>query len=354
MPLFTELSLTAQTAYAQLFDAASAAELSRSVANLSGSFAQKTVKGRVYWYFQHTDLSGMPRQIYVGPDTPKVRALVAMRANAPAADLLRALARSAIALGCQPLLARHFRVIRRLLDHGFFKAGGVLVGTHAFLAYGNLLGVSWGDASRTQVVDFAHAGKSVSIALPANIEVDVHRAIESLEMGFLPISGRAGKAGATYLNPKEPDFRLDFLTPRHRSGDVPIEHPQLHVTMQPLRFMEYSLENVVQVALFCAEGTGVVNVPHPARYALHKLLIYGERSASYTQKANKDMAQAGALLSWFKTYRPWEVEEAWKDITGRGKGWVSRLERGIKALDLWVPELGVTDWLKLPKTTSML
>jgi len=348
MPRFTELSLSAQTAYAQLFDAASAAELSRSVANLAGSFAQKTVKGRVYWYFQYTDLAGKSRQIYVGPDTPEVRRLVELRANAPGADALRALARSAIALGCQPLIARHFRVMRRLLDHGFFKAGGVLVGTHAFLAYGNLLGVRWGDASRTQDVDFAHAGKSVSIALPSNIEVDVHRAIESLEMGFLPVSGLAGKAGATYLNPKEPDFRLDFLTPRHRGGDAPIEHPRLHVTMQPLRFIEYSLENVVQVALFSAEVAGVVNVPHPARYALHKLLIYGERSGSFTQKANKDLAQAAALLDWFKTYRPWEVEEAWQDMVNRGKGWVGRVERGIKALDRWASDLGVADWLKRP------
>lgn len=348
MPRFTELSLSAQTAYAQLFDAASAAELSRSVANLAGSFAQKTVKGRVYWYFQHTDLAGISRQIYVGPDTPEVRRLVELRANAPGADALRALARSAIALGCQSLVARHFRVIRRLLDHGFFKAGGVLVGIHAFLAYGNLLGVRWGDASPTQDVDFAHAGKSVSIALPSNIEVDVHRAIESLEMGFLPVSGLAGKAGATYLDPKEPDFRLDFLTPRHRGSDAPIEHPRLHVIMQPLRFIEYSLENVVQVALFSAEVTGVVNVPHPARYALHKLLIYGERSSSFTQKANKDLAQAAALLDWFKIYRPWEVEEAWQDMVNRGKGWVGRVERGIKALDRRAPDLGVADWLKWP------
>lgn len=346
MPRFIELSLSAQTAYAQLFDAANAAELSRSVANLAGSFAKKTVKGRVYWYFQYADLVGMSRQIYVGPDTPAVRKLVELRASAPGLDALRALARSAIALGCQPLVGRHFRVIRRLLDHGFFKAGGVLVGTHAFLAYGNLLGVSWGDSSRTQDVDFAHAGRSLSIALPTNIEVDVHRAIESLEMGFLPISGLAGKVGATYLNPKEPDFRLDFLTPRHRGGDAPIEHPRLHVTLQPLRFIEYSLENVVQVALFSAEGTGVVNVPHPARYALHKLLIYGERSGSFTQKANKDLAQAAALLDWFKHYRPWEVEEAWLDMIGRGKGWSSRVMRGIAALDRWAPEIGVADWLK--------
>ncbi len=31
-------------------------------------------------------------------------------------------------------------MIRRLSEYGFFRAGGVLVGTHAFLSYGNLLG----------------------------------------------------------------------------------------------------------------------------------------------------------------------------------------------------------------------
>lgn len=83
-------------------------------------------------------------------------------------------------------------------------------------------------------------------------------------------------------------------------------------------------------------------------YALHKLRVYGERSGSFTQKANKDLAQAAALLGWFKIYRPWEVEEAWQDMSNRGKGWVSRVKRGMKALDQWAPELGVADWLKLP------
>lgn len=70
--------------------------------------------------------------------------------------------------------------------------------------------------------------------------------------------------------------------------------------------------------------------------------------ASFTPKPNKDLAQAGALLGWFKIYRPWEAEEAWQDVIGRGKGWVNRVERGMKALDRWAPELGVGDWLKRP------
>jgi hypothetical protein len=348
MALYTELSLTAQTAYAQLLEAALGAEHLRSVADLNGSFAAKTVKGHRYWYFQYTEPSGKLRQIYVGPDNEAVQALIERKATTSSQAALAALARSAIALGCAEILPRHFRVIRRLSEYGFFRAGGVLIGTHAFLAFGNQLGVAWGDSARTQDIDFAHAGKSVALALPTDIEVQTHEAIESLQMGFLPVSGLSTKAGASYLNPKEPDFRIDFLTPLHRGGETPYEHPQLHVTLQPLKFMEYSLEHVQQAVLFCAEGAVVVNVPHPARYALHKLLVYGERSGAFTIKSGKDLVQAVCLLALYKDRRPWEVEEAWNDLISRGKGWVSRATQGRDALGKAYPELGATDFLPLP------
>ena len=351
MARFTELPLSAQTAYAQLFEATLAFELSRSVANLRGSFARKTVKGREYWYFQFTDLGGTLRQLYVGPDSEQVRLLVSESKQSKGEPAVP-LARSAIALGCTPLLGRHFRVIRRLSEYGFFRAGGVLIGTHAFLSYGNLLGVRWGEGSRTQDVDLAHAGKNLAVALPATLQVDTHGAVESLQLGLLPIAGLAAKAGTTYLNPKDPEFRLDFLTTLHRGGDEPFEHPQLHVALQPLKFMEYVLENIGQVAVFSDEGSVAVNIPHPARYALHKLLVYGERRASYLQKAQKDLWQAAALLECLKARRPWEVEEGWADLIGRGAGWVTRAKQGLGALAKMAPELALEDWLRFPGARS--
>lgn len=351
MARYTPLSLTAQTAYAQLFDAALGTDTARTVANLRGSFAKKKVKGRDYWYFQYTDLGGKLRQIYVGPDSGEIRSL-AQQSKAPKAEPLAPLSRSAIALGCTPVLARHYRVIRRLSDYGFFKAGGMLVGTHAFLAYGNMLGVRWGEASRTQDMDFAHAGKNLALALPANVQIDTHAAIDSLQMGLLPMAGLLNKAGATYLNPKNPEFRLDFLTTLHRGGEKPYEHPQLGVALQPLKFMEYSLEHVVQAALFCAEGAVIVNVPHPARYALHKLLVYGERKGSYLQKSGKDLSQATALLAFFKELRAWEIDEAWADLISRGPGWRTRAKQGVAAVAKTAPELDAQMWLALPKKRS--
>ena len=257
----------------------------------------------------------------------------------PFGSFLAPLARAALALGCTGVLPRQFRVVRRLADYGFFQGGGVLIGTHAFLSYGNALGVRWSGQDRTQDIDFAHAGKSIALLLPSNLEVRTDDAVTSLGMGFLPVSSLRGKAGGSYLIPHEPEFRLDFLTPMHRGGDAPFEHPQLHVTLQPLPFMEFSLEHVEQAVLFCPDGAVLVNVPHPARFALQKLLVWGERTGAFRAKAGKDLAQAAHLLSWLWEHRRHEVEQAHDDLLARGRGWKSRFRQGVAALGKAYPDL---------------
>lgn len=344
-PLYAELPLSTQTAYAQLLDAALGAELVRSVADLSGSFNAKTVKGRIYWYFQYTEPSGKLRQVYVGPDNDALQRLMQRQRESGTAQSLGPLARSALALGCAGILPRHYRVIRRLADYGFFHAGGLLIGTHAFLAYGNMLGLRWGGQERTQDIDFAHAGKAVALVLPNDVQVKTDQAIESLHMGFLPVSGLSGKSGGTYLIPAEPEFRLDFLTPLHRGGDTPYLHPQLNITLQPLPFMEYSLEKFEQAVLFCDEGTVLVNVPSPERYALHKLLVFGERTGTFRAKSSKDLAQAACLCAYLWDHRREGLAEALKDLLSRGKGWVSRYKQGAAALVKAYPDLEVSERL---------
>lgn len=348
MTLFSDLSLAAQTAYAQALDAALALTHQRSVADLPGSFVAKTVKGHKYWYYQYTEPASRLQQVFVGPDNAAVQSLIARKSGSAVTTSLVPLARAALALGCSSIPSRHFRVLKRLAEYGFFSAGGVLIGTHAFIAYGNMLGVKWSgaDAERTQDIDFAHAGKNIALALAPGLEVQTHDAIESLQMGFLPISGLSAKSAGSYLIPNEPEFRLDFLTTLRRNGEVPYEHPDLHVTLQPLKFMEFSLENVQQAALMANTGTLVANVPHPARYALHKLIVMGERQGTFQTKANKDLRQAGLLLAVLREQRPGDVEDAWADLMSRGKGWTTRATRGLRALDAAFPELEAAAWLK--------
>ena len=347
MSTYSDLPASAQTAYAQLFEAALAADHVRSVSDLSGSFAAKTVKGRTYWYYQCTQPSGALTQHYVGPDSPTVRRLINGAKQPGALAALEPLVHVAKALGCATIIPKHERVLRRLAEYGFFRAGGILVGTHAFLAYGNMLGVAWSRPGLTQDIDFAHAGRAISLALPSTLEVKTGAAIDSLAMGFLPITQLAGKSGATFLNPKEPEFRLDFLTTRHRGGEEPFFHQQLNVVLQPLPFMEFSLEHVEQAAVFSREKVVLVNVPDPARFALHKLIVYGERTGSYRAKASKDLSQSASLLSCLWEHQRRTVTSALDDLHGRGKGWTSRFAVGAHALLKSHPELGKVEGLTM-------
>src|SRR5262249_50874641 len=154
----------------------------------------------------------------------------------------------------------------------------------------------------------------------------------------------------TYLNPRQPDFRLDFLTTRTREGEKPYHHPQLGITMQPLPFMEYSLEDVRQAVLFSGDIAVLVNVPSPARYALHKLVVFGERSGTFAVKSAKDVRQAIALLSRLRETRQSEIEEAWRDLVARGPGWRQRLKTGLQALGKDDPSL--KRWLESISTPA--
>jgi hypothetical protein len=78
------------------------------------------------------------------------------------------------------------------------------------------------------------------------------------------------------------------------------------------------------------------------------LLVFAERGATRRVKANKDLAQSAALLSFYRASSAWEVEAAWKDLIMRGPGWRERAVRGRDALAMIAPGLDVARWLKAP------
>ena len=296
-----ELTLSAQTAYAELAEQARAFETTRAIEGLTGSFQKLERKGRGYWYFAYRDIDGRVRMSYVGPEEPRVDALVerfrAHRVTRPMAPQ----AQAAIALGCAPSPPKHFRIIKQLADYGFFRAGGVLVGTHAFVAYGNMLGVRWLHGAATLDIDFAHAGKNASVALPAHIRVNAQGALESLELGVLP---------------------------------------GLNLALEPIKFMEFSLERTTQACVFSPRGACTVNVPAPERYAVHKLIVYGERPPAERVKARKDLLQAASLVEYFVAHGEASAfNKAWRDAVTRGAGWRSRARKGQQALVASAPEL---------------
>jgi hypothetical protein len=328
------LSTACQTVYASL-RSASLLEGVRSVASLPGSFSKKRVKGREYWYYQVPDLTGKQKQMFMGPATDELSQLIAQHRQGDAsAGHLRALTRQAIAVGCPFIAPSHAKILQRLADAGFFQAGGILVGTHVFMAYQNLLGVRWASAAQTVDLDFAHAGRNVSVAIPSDVTMDMGSEIEALKMGFVPVASMT-----TYVKSDERDLQIDFVTCQHRGGDTPVLVKALNATMQPLKFMEFSMEAPMQLTLVTQRGPITVNAPPPQKYALHKLLVYGERPLEMRVKAGKDLDQAAALIDYLSTHDGDLLQDAWRDLTQRGPGWRRRAAEGLKALQARFPDL---------------
>ena len=327
--MFSDHSTAAQAAYSSSLAAARMAVLNRSPADLPGGFSSKTVRGRVYWYYQRKGPAGL-EQMYVGPDDVATQALMAAKRTSAASAQqfhLRQLANAAAALGCYSVIPKHFRVLTRLADHGVFAAGAILVGTHAFLAYQNVLGVAWHDAGQTVDLDFAHAGRNLSLALAPDIKVDAHSAIDSLKMGFVPVN-----EGTRYIKPDEPDFDLDWLTSKTRTGDAPVHCPALNVYLQPLRFMELALEAPIPAALLGSTSAIIVNLPNPAAYAIGKLLVAAERTGDSKSKSKKDIAQAAALIDYFVRRDPEAIVALASSTQQRGPAWRKALNTGMTQL----------------------
>ena len=330
MALHRELPVSAQTSYAELQELAQIAEAARSPAFLTGKIAWKTVKGSRYAYWAFKEIDGRKREYYLGPESPTIASIERAREQgAPSLDAVSRQAAAAVAQGCAPMPPKHFRIVKRLADYQFFRAGGLMIGTHAFAAMGNLLGVAWGSGTRTLDLDFAHAGPSgnVDVALPADLDANAHDALTSLEMGFLPALGGSKGLASQYVSEKESELRVDFLTPARRSHHD-VQAKALGIALTPLKFLDYLIERPSQAVVLDRADAALVNLPDPARYGLHKLIVAHERGARHP-KFGKDILQALALIEWHLERARTSLEDAWDDLARRGSGWTKRARASL-------------------------
>jgi hypothetical protein len=333
----TALPLETQTLYAELLEHLMGVRAQRSIGELTGSFTEKTVKGEKYLYWQASQPGGKTRQFYLGRRTPALERVVRrlekqQAAIAPDLERVRRLAAQLRAGGANVADASSARVVRALAESGLFDAGAVLVGTHAFAVLGNVLGVRWVSGSlRTQDVDVAGARDGdIDVAVP-DVEADVPSVLEGLEMGFLPVPPLDPKHPSTSFKIRGQALRVDLLCPKRGTADDPVFIRRFGAAAQPLAYLDYLLAEPER-ALFINGGAALVNVPAPARFAFHKLLVAPLRPAAFQSKAEKDIVQAAQVLELLVEARPGDLLPAWDSLTGVGRGWDRAARRGLALL----------------------
>lgn len=310
-----------------------AREAERSWSHLSGTFTTKTVKGVDYVYFQYSDPGGAKRQFAVGRRDPALDAIVTEYADERAlrASDMAQLARQArllLTAGLTTLPHGPARVLRALADAGLFAAGGVLVGSYAFQVLGNLLGVHWpGAAWRTQDVDIA---AHVLVAVPA-LEADVPKALDSLQMGFVPVPQLDPVHPSTSFRVRGKQLRVDLITPGGERDVAPIPIPRLQAAAAPIKFLSLVMRDAQPAMIVDAATATLVAVPTPSRFALHKLLVSQTRSVIQQTKGGKDLHQAALLLEVLAADRPDDLEVAAQAFAESGPAVTRKVLRGLQA-----------------------
>jgi hypothetical protein len=339
-----KIPLETQTIYAELMEQLTALEAQRSIGSLPGGFTAKRIKGEAYYYFQYSTPGGERKQVYVGKANAQLDRLVEKwKEERPSFQTdLKGIQRLSAQLRVGGVIVTthaHARVLQSLADAGVFRMGAVLVGTHAFAVMGNVLGWRWEKRGlETQDIDIAWE-RGLDLAVPDLPEADVPSALERLQMGFFPVPALdPGSPSTTYKVRRSP-LRVDVLTSaKSRKEEFKaINVGRFKTAAQALMYLDYLIESPSPAAV--VDGGGIlVRIPHPARFAFHKLIVAQERPVIEQAKRAKDLRQAYLLFTVLAEERPGDLKEAWEILLSRGKGWEKRAIKGMEAIQKLHPE----------------
>lgn len=328
--------LVLQTMYSELLERCETAAFSRAFP-AGGSFTSKTVKGRRYWYFQMPTATGRG-QLYVGPETPKILEQIDRhRQSQDDSRERRALVSTLVrSLGLPRLPEEVGRVVAALSAAGVFRLRAVLVGAIAYQTYAAMLGARLPRAAtRTGDIDIAQ-DRNISIAVgeetPPMLDV-----LRMADPSFRPVPHTADKRRVTAYAAAS-GLRVDFLAPNTGAeSDTPTRLRALHTDAQPLRFLDYLIQDAQPAVVLHESGT-LVQVPSPERFAVHKLIVARRRKAG-TAKSGKDLEQSATLLDRLAASRPRELNDAWEEAFARGKKWQTYLLEGLAGIDARIRDI---------------
>lgn len=259
-----------------------------------GSAAQKTVDGKTYTYWRVYLASGKHKETSLG------RAGEPATAAALEARLLESAEMRVLATDVQFLRKANFAAadnssaltLGTLFNAGIFSHGGVLVGSHAFGALLNSLGVRLPANYRTEDIDIGSTG-TISVAIPEDRSfLDILR---DSGIPFLEVPELDSRKPSTSFKARGQPLKVDLLVPGTEAYETKAL-PQLRAHATGLPYFRYLVSNPTRGFILGKEHVVPVMLPDPARFALHKLIVSTLRDPSNALKADKDRRQASVLI----------------------------------------------------------
>lgn len=273
-----------------------------------GTLKQRTQSGHQYWVREHIRVDGKKTDEYLGPASSVARAAVDRLAEE--IELAKALAAGSgqlRLLGYQRIDKKPAAVLEVLFNRGLFTGGLTLVGSHAYGALLNEMGIQ-AAGYKTQDIDLARAQR-LEIALPG------HAGLKALQP-FAP-----------FKLPGAETLAVDLLVAGTKPGAI-VRVEELGAYAQAIPFLDFLIGNAIESIVLSPNQVIPVLIPAPERFAVHKLYSSQSRARAARDKIGKDLQQAAVLAAALEDETPGSIDEAFRAFPAAGK---SAARRGAVA-----------------------
>jgi hypothetical protein len=286
LPLFRDHELAFRTQYAEVKERVRAQ--GPILPGTAGTLVLRKGTGYGYWYRVYYPVPGKQAEDIVCAESD-VQSLAAMEHEIAFAAWVARQVGALRKLGFQVADKSTARVLVELHNRQAFESGIVLVGTLAWSAWMNELGVSV-VAARTLDVDLAI--RSVKLAAP----LDLLESMRATSLPFHPVPGMHPADPATSVKlPGVHGLRVDLLAAGTRLGET-IRVRDLGWAAQSIPFYDWLLEDPDPGAVLAGGHCVPVRLPQAARLVWHKLYSSTQRRG-FAEKAEKDRRQALVLAA---------------------------------------------------------
>lgn len=293
-----------------------------------GTLKQRTQSGNRYWVREHIRIDGAKVDDYIGPVASTDEARVAdLRGEIELAQSLASASATLRLLGFQRIDRKPAAVLAVFFNHGLYEAGLTLVGSHAYGALLNELGVI-AAGYRTQDLDLAR-GQPLAVAVPQDRSFVALLGESGLR--FVPVPGMpSSKPSASFKLPGAEQLMVDLLVPGKDLGKV-IEVKELGAHAQTIPYLDFLVDEPLDALVLSPNQAIPVKLPSPERFALHKLYA-SESRRSAPGKAAKDREQAAIIAAAVEQEMPGRLRAAWKSFPRGGRAAAARAARAAAKL----------------------
>jgi hypothetical protein len=303
-----------------------------------GALTERTNEsGSVFWAHRYSDALNRRHEIYIGKSgDPAVELRVAaLRDRIEAANATIARVRLLARAGFATVDRKAYYTIASLHNHGLFHAGALLIGSHAYGALLNALGVK-AVPYATEDVDIARREALALPGIPGFLEMLRATGIEFFEVPPL----KRGAPSTSFAEPGGSRLRVDLLVPSTNDEYPTIPVPELKAHAKGLPYLAYLLGGSQEVPVLSTHGSVMVRVPLPERYALHKLIV-SQLRAKTSSKPEKDLRQAATLVDALAERFPGAIEDASEALPKSARRYISR---ALDALKQHLPDSAESAW----------